>query len=148
MVINTGLDLQVSTCISRTLNLYPSQLAFFQRVQGLVEYIITYCGCNHHTVSHGVLIYSATCLGQILRKSVAFLQVELSLKAEEKNCLDLVEIDDVLQLIENQLEVISAEKDGYLLHSVMKLLVCCVGDGPFTPAQKFKLEDFRKTLRL
>lgn len=140
MVINTGLDLQVSTCISRTLNLYPSQLAFFQRVQGLVEYIITYCGCNHHTVSHVCTSYiQPTCLGQILRKSVAFLQVELSLKAEEKNCLDLVEIDDVLQLIENQLEVISAEKDGYLLHSVMKLLVCCVGDGPFTPAQKKSL---------
>ncbi|XP_047502796.1 uncharacterized protein LOC125048241 isoform X2 [Penaeus chinensis] len=139
-VINTGLDLQVATCISRTLSLYPSQQVFFQRVQGLVEDIITYCDCNHHTVSHVCTMYiQPTCLGQILCKSIAFLQVELSLQAKDKNSLDLVEIDDVVELIESQLEVMSAEEDGYLLHSVMKLLVCCVGDGPFTPTQKKSL---------
>ncbi|XP_037772822.1 uncharacterized protein LOC119568395 [Penaeus monodon] len=139
-VINTGLDLQIATCISRTLSLYPSQHVFFQRVQGLVEDIITYCNFNHHTVSHVCTMYiQPTSLGQIFCKSIAFLQVELSLQAKDKNILDLVEIDDVVNLIESQLEVMSAEEDGYLLHSVMKLLVCCVGDGPFTPTQKKSL---------
>lgn len=90
----------VYMCIFKILYIYINlyvclfiYLLSFQRVQGLVEYIITYCGCNHHTVSHVCTSYiQPTCLGQILRKSVAFLQVELSLKAEEKNCLDLVEV--------------------------------------------------------
>ncbi|XP_042883782.1 uncharacterized protein LOC122260524 [Penaeus japonicus] len=139
-VINIGLDIQIATCVSRTLSLYPSHQVFFQRVQGLVEDIITYCDFNHHTVSHVCTTYiQPTSLGQIFRKSIAFLQVELSLQAKDKNSLDLVEIEDVVELIEGQLEVMSAEEDGYLLHSVMKLLVCCVGDGPFTPMQKKSL---------
>lgn len=102
-----------SLCLQQTWNqfiyncyiyIYLFFLPCFQRVQGLVEDIITYCDFNHHTVSHVCTTYiQPTSLGQIFRKSIAFLQVELSLQAKDKNSLDLVEVSHDFQ-IENDNE--------------------------------------------
>ncbi|XP_042218974.1 uncharacterized protein LOC121864120 isoform X3 [Homarus americanus] len=51
------------------------------------------------------------------------------------------QVKDLLELIEEQLYVLSEEEDGYILHSVMKLLDCCLGHEPLPATQKKHLQE-------
>ncbi|XP_042218973.1 uncharacterized protein LOC121864120 isoform X2 [Homarus americanus] len=141
-VIDTSLDSQISTCICHALNLYASDEIFYQRVEGLVEQITSYSEFHHHNVSHFCCMYILpTRRGTILRSSIAFLQAQINLRKEEKILHVIVEVKDLLELIEEQLYVLSEEEDGYILHSVMKLLDCCLGHEPLPATQKKHLQE-------
>lgn len=78
--------------------------------------------------------------GTILKSSVAFVQVQLSLKRDETVILDVVNVEDVVKLVEEQLDVLHNEEDANVLHSVMKLLDCCITHEPLRAAQKKHLK--------
>ncbi|KAG7170601.1 hypothetical protein Hamer_G013414, partial [Homarus americanus] len=113
-----------------------------KRVEGLVEQITSYSEFHHHNVSHFCCMYILpTRRGTILRSSIAFLQAQINLRKEEKILHVIVEVKDLLELIEEQLYVLSEEEDGYILHSVMKLLDCCLGHEPLPATQKKHLQE-------
>lgn len=135
-IVDQGLDSDISTGISYTLDLYSSDQKFYQNMQDLAEKITKYCDFHHHTVSHVCCMYLLpTHRGQTLRSSVAFFEAQIGLGVEEKVLLDIVEVEDVAELVEEQMEVFR-EGDGYVLHSVMKLLDCCISHEPLSSAQR------------